>query len=316
MTLTDSIVDATRCRLRNHERISKTTGLNRAGGLVFGLVFVALGMFIALLGLGGIPADPSYFHAPRSVITAAGFSFVAGGATIWRMVYQEQRLNQRRQVLAKRHPYSVAFTDYPWDPTGITKSPWPPVLYLLGVVIYMTILLVTLNWWAWFSDRGLIMVKMITVLFDTILLTMAFFLIRRVLIALKYGVSRLEYPTFPVVIGRPVELTWFPPARLKNIRKIIFVLRCVEERCEGDRNGEFSELIHEQLWAATRMTKGPVLCSSAYPVSLSFDLSLTAIGTNLADKLRITFWELEVIADAAGLNYQERYLVPIYRSTT
>lgn len=319
MMLSESVVEENRLRLPNRsERVATTTGLGRVGGFLFGLVFVAIGAFIVLIGLRVIPADPSSVNAPYWVVTLCGVIFATFGAIIWGMVRQERRLIQRRRTLAERHPYSTVFADYPWNPMGVAKSPWGPAWKAFGIALFLAVFLAPFNWWAWGSEDGVLMVKIIVILFDLILLLTVFELVRRILIGLKYGRSRLEYATFPALTGSRVDLRWFPPAGLENATKIVFVLRCVEEWIEASGSGDnrTTQLIHEQLWAATRATEGPVNCRPDYPIDLSFDLSATAPGSNLAGELKITFWELDVSAEAPGVDFQERYLVPVYPSTT
>ena len=89
----------------------------------------------------------------------------------------------------------------------------------------------------------------------------------------------------------------------------------MESRGSGDNRS--TQLIHEQRWAMTRTTVGPVVaCPPDYPVALTFDLPLTAPGSNLADELKISFWELDVNAEALGIDFQEQYLVPVYVDKT
>lgn len=318
MILSESVFDEQRCRLRDHERISKTTGLNRVGGGAFGLVFVVIGALIALLGLGVIPANPERFNVPHSIVTIAGVIFASSGVFFWNMVWQEQRQIRSRQNLAKQHPYSLAFADFPWEPTGITKSPWRKATTGLLIVTSMSVFLIPFNWWAWFSEDGVLLVKFIVVIFNLALVVVIIKLIQVILVALKYGQSRLEYPAFPVVTGRSAALRWFPPAGLSHATKITFVLRCVEEWMEsfGSGDNRTTEVIHEQKWAATRMTVGPVACRPDYPLDLLFDLPATVPSSRLADELKITFWELEVKAETEGLDFQERYLVPVYPNAT
>lgn len=319
MILSDSVVDERRCRLSNHERVGTSTGLSRLGGFLLGLVFVATGIFILLLSREIIPVDPSSFHAPHGVVTLFGIIFATSGALLWSRLIQERRLVRSRLDQAKQHPFSAAFADYPWDLHGTTKSPWTPVSKGVGAVIFMVIFLTPFNWWAWISVDSALMVKIIISSFDLILLLLLLELIRQTLGALKYGKSRLEYLAFPVIIGKRADLRWFPPSGLKNVSKITFVLRCVEEWMESSGSGDNrrTQLIHEQRWAMTRSTEGiEVACLPNYPVTLSFDLPPTVPGSKLADEHKITFWELEVNAEAVGIDFWEQYLVPVYMETT
>lgn len=296
------------------ERVAKTTGLGVLGGFLFGSVFVIVGILIVLVGLKVVPVDPATVHAPNWVLALIGVIFAVSGLLVWSMVLQERLLVIRRQIMAARHPRSEVYADYPWDLKGITKSTWEPVGKSLGATMFFAVFLAPFNWWAWLSEAGELMVKVIVSVFDLCLLLSAIELVRRILVAVKYGKSRLEYEMFPILTGLPAEFRWFAPAGLERATRITFVLRCVEEWMESRGTGKQRStiLIHEQLWAAIRKTEGPVDCPSNCLISLSFDVPATAPGSNLSEKLRIIFWELEVCAEAPGVDFQERYLVPIY----
>jgi hypothetical protein len=142
-------------------------------------------------------------------------------------------------------------------------------------------------------------------------------LIRRLLVALKYGKTGIEYARFPFFTGNRVDLGWRQPSGLNTAEKITFTVRCVEEWLEltglaGDRS---EEIFHDQLWAATRTTTGTVACRTNRLVWLSFDIPEDVQGSCLSAGERIIFWELEVVAEAPGVDFDERYLVPIYTAS-
>jgi hypothetical protein len=96
------------------------------------------------------------------------------------------------------------------------------------------------------------------------------------------------------------------------------VLRCVEEWTETTGRGDDRSitLIHEQLWAAARSTEGLVDIRPGGRLSLSYDVPETVPGSYLSGEPRVTFWELDICATAPGVDFQERYLVPIYRGAS
>lgn len=315
MLSSSTVVELERVRLSNRtERVAVTTGLGLWGGFLFGFLFVAMGAFILLLGLKVVYIDPSSVHAPYWVLSLLGGTFATSGMIVWSMILQERRQVKKRQILAAQHPFSQVFADYPWDPKGITKSPWSLARKSLAATIFFAVFMAPFNWWAWGSEEDRLMVKIIVSVFDLCLIFAGIELVRRILAALKYGHSRIEYNIFPLLTGGRIDLRWLAPSGLENATSITFALRCVEEWTEsrGAGKNRSNYLIHEQLWAATRTTQGHGECPPNRPTFLSFDVPATAPGSNLSGKLRITFWELEVNAKAPGVDFQERYLVPVY----
>ena len=111
-----------------------------------------------------------------------------------------------------------------------------------------------------------------------------------------------------------VNLRWIPPSGLMEATRIEFVLRCVEAWTESTGSGDNrrTSIIHEQVWAATRTAAGQKYMQPNRPVKLSFEVPMEAPGSNLAGKSKTTFWELDVCAQTPGVDFSERYLVPIY----
>lgn len=317
MMLSGSVVELERSRRSTQNgNVAKTYGLGGFGGFLLGLVLATVGTIVILVGLedGLLPtseANSKYWPA-----TLTGMCFVAGGIFIWAVWLKERLLVKRRQASVAQHPQSEVFADYPWDPNGITKSPWVAVRKSFVMTLLFGIFLVPFNWFAWTSSevRDLIVAQIAISLFDLALLFGVIELVRRFLTALKYGTSRLGYQTFPLFTGGRVDLMWMPPSGLENATSIKFVLRCVEEWMETTGSGKkrSAHLVHEQVWAAARTTAGPVDCQPNHPIPLSFDVPATAPGSCLSKKKTNVFWELEVCAKSPGVDFQEQYLVPIY----
>jgi hypothetical protein len=69
---------------RQNQEVQMTMGPpdQRAGTALFGLVFLVLGAFIALIGLGVIHMSGARIHCPMFVLTAVGFAFGASGFAV------------------------------------------------------------------------------------------------------------------------------------------------------------------------------------------------------------------------------------------
>jgi hypothetical protein len=316
MTLSESTIEVQRVRLPNRtERVCKIAGFGVWEGLLFGSVFVTAGIALILVGLKILPVAPSSVYAPYWVLSVFGGVFAIAGVIAWIKVVREKLFVKRRKNLSALHPHSAVFADYPWNPKGITKSPWSKVQQSLASSLFFAAFLTPFNWWAWCSDSSSWLIGGIVSLFDLFLALAVIELIRRTLVALKYGKSGIEYETFPFTTGGRVNLRWFVPSGLTHAKSITFVLRCVEEWTEikGAGDDKTISLIHEQLWAATRTTEGRVNIWPGARFSLSYDVPATAPESSLSGEPGITFWELDICATAAGVDFEERYLVPVYR---
>lgn len=312
-----NIIDPKRARLPGRtERVGKTTDAGGWGGFLFGAAFVVAGVFILLVGLGVVPVDPATIHGPIWVVLTLGGIFAVSGLLVWVKALQGLIIAKSCRAPVGDHPQSAILADYPWNVAGIKKSPWGRVWKSLGPTIFLAVFLAPFNWWAWYSGAESLLLKIIVTLFDLGLILATVELGRRFLAALKYGSSALEYARFPCFTGDRVDLRWLPPSGLENAARLTFVLRCVEEWLEYESTGEGRRvtIIHEQLWAATRMIEGPADSRVNQPISLSFELPATVPGSKLSGMLPAIFWELEVSAEATGVDFQERYLVPIYSS--
>lgn len=295
------------------EWVGKTIGLGVSGGSLFSLLFFGAGIYITLIGLKIVASDPSAINAPYWVLTCFGASFTAAGLLVLVLVYREWRLDQLRLSQMAVYPHIPVLADYPWHPEGGNKSPWPKIWKSVGGSLFLLVFLGPFNWWAWMSNDGSIFIQLIVSLFDLLLLVSFGDIVWRIAVANKYGKSGLRYLRFPYYTGHDVELKWLPPRIFRTATKLTGILRCVEEWTEvhGHGKNRSKEVIHEQVWAATRVLDNFCLSSAEKFCTFLFAVPAEAPGTHLVDEPLI-FWELEVRADVPGLDFKERYLVPVY----
>ncbi|PLX95427.1 MAG: hypothetical protein C0621_03670 [Desulfuromonas sp.] len=281
---------------------------------LFGLPFVAIGSYLTLIGTRNLPVDPHSVHAPYWVLTACGLSFAAGGIMVWGMLLRSWRRQRRSRELADADPATRVYLDYPWERRGVRKSPWPPVFKALGGVVFLAIFLSIFNWWAWLSPSRVLFIQILVSIFDLFLLWALFDLLRKTFTALKYGPSELLYGSFPAWCGKTLDLRWRPPSGMTRIRSIELTLRCIEEWSEtrGTGKNRHKELIHLQLWTARHTATRDNTRLSNGELALAFVIPEKAPGTRITSDEHSFYWELEVKADVAGLDFAERYLVPIY----
>jgi len=158
------------------------------------------------------------------------------------------------------------------------------------------------------------MVKAIVCLFDIIALLMWGRAVKQVLSAFKFGHSRVEFSSFPYHIPKPVNIRWLPGGGISRVNRGTFTLRCIEEWMERRSGGENQGaiLVHEEVWSARWIIEQPRNFPLNEAMELCYELPPDALSTRIsADKP--LFWELEVNLSLSGLDFNETYLVPVYR---
>lgn len=291
------------------------TGFPPVFAFLFGGLFVAVGICIGLIGLKIFPVDPKTVHAPYWTLTVAGSVFaVAGSMVMWGFGWRQWRARKRFQEAARIHPDEIAFQDYDWDPRGFAPARWKPAVQAIAGASFLSVFLSIFNWWAFFT-RSEMMVKIVISILDFFLLLFLYQVVLRVGRAMKFGGSQIQYPEFPCRKPGSLKLRWKSPAGSFHANKGQFTLRCVEEFWVTTYSGRErrSQLVHEEIWSATRFLDEPHWFSRGEEVELQFDLFADTPSTNLRTT-RPVFWELEVKLEMPGLDFDERYLVPVYEA--
>lgn len=282
------------------------------GGFLFGLPFAGAGTAILLLAVGVLKADRASVHAPMWVLGVAGLVFLAAGLMLWGLTAKQVSASRKRAQAMRDHPGSVALEDFNWDVRSWRVSGWVTAFKALLVAAGITLFLSMFNWWA-FAAKGPFMVKIIVGVFDLIALCLWWNAIHKVACALKFGESELLYTRFPYSLVEPVIVRWKPWRGVSRIEQGQFKLRCVEQWMEqsGAGKNRNTTVVQEELWSASWFIDQPRNFQLGEMVELTFELPGAAESTRLnAD--RNIFWEVEVQLKIPGLDFKERYLVPVY----
>ena len=282
---------------------------------LFGLPFVGVGVWAVLAGTKLIPIDPSKLHAPHLMLAMFGVVFTAAGIMLWRMGWRQREANRRR-ALALLDGSDPALADYPWNPHGFTPPRWSRVAKTIGAVVFLALFLSMFNWWAFFG-KGPLPVKIFVGIFDLILLALIWHAMIVVGRAIKFSGSSVEFSKFPFRPGEMLVLRWLVPQGMMRATQGSFTLRCVEEWYESTGSGKNSNrhLVQEQVWAGTWHLDQPQELQPGETEKLDFALPSDAASTSLSTgKTKTVFWELAVDLDLTGLDFKEKYLVPVYRA--
>lgn len=129
---------------------------------------------------------------------------------------------------------------------------------------------------------------------------------------LKYRDGWLRYEELPLSASEPIRLTYRAPDALRAegaAEEVAFVLRCVEQTFKNTkgRNGLINTVRH----AEERTLK---VADLEPEQALEFTLPEPARqGTDLHDEQLVRYYELEVSAEAEGIDYRAIYLLPVYK---
>lgn len=288
------------------------TGLSSGGGFLFGGIFIAAGILVTLIGAKVIPVKASSVKAPYWVLLVFGGVFVMAGLSIVSMAWRQRAARLREGEAARLYPHEPAFQDYPWNPQGFAPPRWGPAIRMVMVAVVFGLFLSMFNCWA-FIAGGPLLVKWVVGLFDLIWLLVAWQAVVRAGHAMKFGGSRIEFAEFPFRRGKPARISWHPGNGIVQVKQGTFTLRCVREFWEqsGAGKNRSRHLVHEQIWNGSWHLDEPHTLTRGEQIGLRFDPPVDAPGTNLRDATPV-FWELEVKLDVPGIDFAERYLVPVY----
>jgi len=276
------------------QKRSTKLGMSTVGGFLVGGLFVAIGLAIV------------------RVVPMASAAFTVVGLMVWGMAWRQLAAERFRQAAALRHPGEPALVDYPWHPDGFTVSEWTDAAKMLAAAIGLSLFLSIFNFAAFGINKLWLFIPIVG-LFDIVAVAIWVMAAKKILGALKFSHSRVEFVHFPCRLPEPVVLRWQPSRGINQINQGTFTLRCVEEWMErsGCGQNQVVTLVHEEIWSAKGMIEQPRNFPLHDAVELRYELPADSLPTRLsADKP--LFWELEVKLNLPGLDFNETYLVPIY----
>lgn len=130
----------------------------------------------------------------------------------------------------------------------------------------------------------------------------------------KFGSSRLRFGRFPFLQGETLEVYWSVPRGIKTYNSIDITLRAIEEKYEtrgSGKNRSQQVVMYEIYNDHVRFDKEGELPAGSEELPITFPLPTDVPPTLLSERPPI-YWEIEVKADAPGIDYYARFLVPVY----
>lgn len=265
--------------------------------------------------MGKIEVDPGKIHAPMWVIAVCGLMFLLAG--LWLIWHGLDGLRRKARIdnAKATRASSPWLWDYEWQALGISDNKIKKVMHALIMLIVVGVFLAPFHWWAFYSDDGRLMIKIIVVLLSLAFgLGGGYYFFHNLALFLKYGNSRLRFGSFPFYIGDKLSVILVDlPSEINQLQ---LDLRFIEEKYETRRSGNRKEtkVVCYQLYHESRTLKGREATASGKR-TLEWDLPDDLELTSALSLRPARFWELEVKADTPGVDYHSCFLLPIYART-
>ena len=280
-----------------------------------GLVFAAAGSILLPFALGPLyePGGPEDFVTVLAGIVF-GVVFVTMG--LWLVAFGLLGLRRRRRIRQgqSKRPDEPWRWDHPWDESGIRddarRRPIAWGLRLVSLALFLVpfnalVFSDELPWW------GRLGFGLVTGVFDLLALYVLYRLVRSLVQLIRYGSGGLRYARFPFYLGETLDVT-LRSARELPSGTLSATLRLVLERYEnrGTRTDASPTAVAYALYSGEETVAVPAgVAGRALGVSLSFRLPEDLPSTDLTG-LPLIYWELEV--NVPGTDYEATFLVPVY----
>lgn len=281
--------------------------LRPATRLLFSVPFLAAGAFIGhggvrLLRGESVPEAyaPAWVLLTTSLLFGSAGAWLAGGGV--HELLSLARARRRRASL----PGQPWLADYAWERHGgRDRAPGELTPALVMAAAFATF--AALFGWAGFGGRAGITFRIGAALLVVGTVGFTAMAARLAWRSMRWGRSRLRFADFPMAPGRTVTLILddvAPAARAVPLRA---TLRCIQERWETHRTGRSRKDMQVAQWAIWQAE-----CEvPAGAPTVEFVLPPDAPGTSLATR-PARYWELELEAEVAGVDYRGLFLVPVY----
>ncbi|MGJ8637755.1 MAG: hypothetical protein ACSHYA_00040 [Opitutaceae bacterium] len=283
------------------------------GLFLFGLPFIGIGIWIALIGLKVIEVDPKSVHAPYPLLTLIGAIFGMGGVMLWNMGFQHMLKLKRIAKQMQRHPNNPAMTDYIWNPNGYSPPRWKPIFSAWTGALLVSLFGVPLFWFAFGEEDSPWFLKGMSVFMGLILIWVYSYALKVTWHAIKYGKSTLIFNQFPMPIASTIQVEIKMPMSLHRANGATLTLRQIEEFYEttGSGKNRRKTLIQEAHYESTQELTPTDLAMWPRTIKAKFQLPENAPTTKL-HAARPRYWHVELVLDNPGLDLKQQYLLPIY----
>ena len=291
--------------------------MNSGGAItITGWPQIACGLLLTLAA--GVAMDSGVFGAMNLVgalawvmpavgplLAAFGLYVTADGASGLR----EQRATAER---ARAMPDKPWLWDHKWREDGIGGDTGSEIGKAFGFALFALVFLLPLHWVVVVVKGIPWVVGFGVVIFDLVIVRVIAHGVGLIRMRRRYGAAWLHFKRFPFSTGGRLEATLDATHGMSELPSLNATLRCVQERYElrGQTNGNRNlQVVCYALWSASSRVDR----SAGGAFNFEFDIPADAPGSALSEQ-PARYWELIVASDdVPGVDYQARFLVPVYR---
>lgn len=306
--------DTTRRRLRNFEGRT-TVPVQGWGAVVIGLLFAGAGSIPLLIGVGMMALNSRQTNPPGWVIAVVGAVFIIFGLAALsagvRGLYRLRRA-RRAYLTGARSPWDW---DHPWERTGTRDDVWRRALRRFAWIGFLALFLSPFHYLLLIIEGTTFRVLggLFLLVFDAALVFTLASAVKAIIQGLKYGRAFLQYEQFPMLLGSRATVRLLLDRRV-DAASVNCTLRCIEETVEVSYHGPgksshqyvFDQLYEEKFTAT--LSPGT---DGRQTARVEFQIPEGDYSTLLSsDEPR--YWLFEAEAATPGVDFQARFLLPVY----
>jgi hypothetical protein len=284
-----------------------------AGGggclLAFGAPFVAIGAGAAWMRY----AHPeSIGHngpaPPAAILYCTGAIFAGGGLLLWMRGLRAIFVSLRTERLMRARPDEPWWGDHRWNAAGTRQHPWLAALGGMAPIAYFALFLSPFHWWM--ATDPWIPGYFILGVFDLILIALLVVWFYGLLRVARYGASWIRFERFPFFLGETLDVRVGCRRGFAGLDKLTVTVRFVETRAESSDNK--ANLVGIQKWVEHRDIDPRQLAdANEVPISVTLPPGGNDRSTWLSENPP-RYWELEMKGEAPGVDFEARFLLPVY----
>jgi len=277
--------------------------------VLFGLPFIGVGGFLALAGFGVIPLPGDDPNAPLWVLGVVGLMFGGAGLAVSGAGIVAGIRSGRRAEIVRRNPNEPWLVDYPWNREKIRSAGFAGVVGKFAGFTFFCVFLVPFHWWGWISDEGNWFVRVFVGVFELFAFFFAITVVRSLIHWLKFGRTQLRFARFPFHPGEQLQVE-FSPNRFDRLEVTLRYQELTTRTVGSGKNR--STHVHTETLHAMRQE---LICTPLdVEVPIEFDLPDNPEWVNAIAENPSVFWELEIKAEAPGVDFEATYKLPVYAS--
>ena len=297
--------------LQNHPT-QRAVALDGWRAVLFGLPFLAVGIFVFLAALGYVHGRK---NTPDWIIGIfGGMFFLAGLFCFVHGLLGVVRKAKYAKEAATR-PDQPWYYDFHWSQEGVAFSAFNAMVKRLVAAVIWSAFLAPF-FWVGLNARGAWLFLVIASLFGLVSLLLWYRWLQMLADLLLYGNSFLKYEGFPYFLGGTLRARLRAPHHVSDIDELSLTLRCVQEKyvtSGSGRDRSTSVVCYELYKNALSFTRDQLTGLAGGDISVEFRLPETQPTTTLAMNPPI-YWEIEARGKSHRANYEAYFLVPVYKA--